>query len=143
MMRWECAANLKPERERWGSISSVKQFYRQEKRGMEELRCANKLDYGSLTRMGLLEERVHPGVAGEDRRTEERARLEERQKNKNRPSICLRCVSKRPCAWASSWKVPKMLRALDSTESRRHRCHAGVPAHSPEHYSIERQTKAL
>ena len=51
------------------------------KREIKELRCADSLDFGSLTRRALLEEYVHPGVACEGQRTEkaEGAILEKRR----------------------------------------------------------------
>ena len=56
---------------------------------------------------------------------------------------CLRCDSNKPSSSASSQEMPIMLRALDSTESRKNRCDAGVPAHRGEQYYIELWTNGL
>ena len=68
-MRWWCTACLNPEKEDLRRTPSGRKLHRCEKRGTNELTCAVNLDFGSLIGKGLLEERLHPGVAGECRRT--------------------------------------------------------------------------
>ena len=71
------------------------------------------------------------------------ATLENRRWKTEGPSTCLQSESNGVCASASSQGIPIILRALDSTESRRDGCDAGVTANGGEQYSIELWKKAL
>ena len=61
---------MKPWREEWNKTTSRRQFHRQEKLWTIDFRSAVNLDFGCLTRRGLLDEPMNPGISGEGRRTE-------------------------------------------------------------------------
>ena len=63
--------------------------------------------------------------------------------NKCRPPTCLYCENSKLFASAASWKMPIILSALNSADSRRDGFDAGVLAHRGEQYPIELQSKVF
>ena len=102
--RWQCTTSLNTRKEEWERTASGRQFCIWEKRGTKRFKCAVSLDLGGLTRRGLLEECIYPGVDS-DCHVIERAEgemLEKRQQKTERPPTCLRCEISSSCASASS-----------------------------------------